>query len=122
VEAVTGRVTVTLRKPGGDLRVFALPTTVPGLLVAHDPEYDFVLIHHSGVGVGLDFASPEAALACAQELAGVIDWSADVQTVSAQLEADRAAARAVVEAGHRWGGNARGTAPETSQLSAWSAS
>jgi hypothetical protein len=117
---VSSRVTVSLRKPSGDLDVPAVPTPVPGLLVAQDPEYGFVLIHHSGVGVGLDFESPEAALACAEAVAGVVDWSASLQSVNAQLGANRAAARAVVEAGHRWGGNARGTAPEPGQITAWS--
>jgi hypothetical protein len=119
---VTGRMIVTLRKQGGDLDVTAVPTPVPGLLVAEDPGFGFSVIHHSGVGVALDFGSPEAALACAEAIAPLIDWSASVLDITAALIADQDAVDAIIRARRRWGGGGLGAAPEASQLSAWSTS
>jgi hypothetical protein len=119
---VSGRVSVTLRKASGDIDVPALPTPVPGLLVAEDPGFGFSVIHHSGVGVALDFGSPEAALACAEAIGPLIDWSASVLDVTAALILDQDAVGAIIDARRRWGGGGLGAAAALDQLSAWSAS
>ena len=118
---MSGRMTVTLRKVSGDIDVTAVPTPVPGLLVAEDPGFGFSVIHHSGVGVALDFGSPEAALACAEAIAPLADWSASVLDVTAALILDQAAVDAIIDARRRWGGGGLGAAAAPNQLSEWSA-
>jgi hypothetical protein len=119
---VSGRVTLTLRKPSGDIDVPALPTPVPGLFVAQDPDLGFCVIHRCGVGVALEFGSPEGALACAEEIGPLTDWSADVLDITAVLIADQDAVRAIIAATRRWGGGPLGAAPSAGQLAAWSTS
>ena len=62
------RVTVTLRKPSGDIKVPALPTPVPGLFVAEDPDLVGAHVDREGLA-GLAGEVTDLKL-LARELAG----------------------------------------------------
>lgn len=93
--------TVTVRTSTGTCDVPGLPCGVPGLAIAPALHYPAIwsLIHvRSGLAVAwFSRSGPEAALACAQDLGDLDDWT---QPMSVLGRAD--AVRIAVVA--RWGG------------------
>jgi hypothetical protein len=66
--------TVQVRSHGRVLEYPGAPTPVPGLYVAHTMQ-GFPIVHvRSGLLIGT-YGSPEAALACATDLAPLHDWT-----------------------------------------------
>lgn len=111
---MSGLQDITVRTSGGPLVMTGLPTPTPGLSVVTDTTSDsetWMVIHTpSGVGVGLGFPSPEAALGAATEHGHLLDWSQPGKAILARLKSSQALAAGVARITSRFGGHCYGVA------------
>jgi hypothetical protein len=107
---------ITVRTPDGDYACPGAPSRTPGLYVVYDttatsgPFYS--VTHTSGIAAGNGFKDAESALAAANALGPLLDWTGTAMDIHVTLAADHGLVEEIVGIVLRWGGDYSG-APAT---------